>query len=77
MVTVEQRNHMKLGQEIEVFQPVSMPFRQVLAEMWDADGTPITTAPHPQQIIRIRMTHPVEPNSILRRDVPMKKEVVK
>lgn len=74
---VEQRNHMKLGQEIEVFQPVSMPFRQVLAEMWDADGTPITAAPHPQQIIRIRMTHPVEPNSILRRDVPMKKEAVK
>ena len=37
-------------------------------EMWDDTGTPIMTAPHPQQMLRIRMAQPVEPNSILRRD---------
>ena len=74
LATVEQRNNMKLGQEIEIFQPVGVSFRQELAEMWDADGREITAAPHPQQIVRIRMTQPVEVGSILRRDVPMKKE---
>jgi len=74
LATVEQRNNMKLGQELEIFQPVGAPFRQELAEMWDEEGEEITAAPHPQQIVRIRMAQPVEPNSILRRDVPMKRE---
>lgn len=75
LATVEQRNNMKLGQEIEIFQPHGASFRQGLREMWDADGQPITAAPHPQQIVRIRMAQPVEENSILRRDVPKKEEV--
>jgi len=74
IATVEQRNYMKLGQEIEVFQPVGAPFRQKLSEMWDEEGQEIAAAPHPQQIVRIRMTQEVAANSILRRDVPMKKE---
>ena len=74
IAAVEQRNNMKLGQEIEIFQPVGAAFRQKLAEMWDTEGQEIAAAPHPQQIIRIRMAQPVEVNSILRRDVPIKKE---
>ena len=74
IATVEQRNNMKLGQEIEVFQPVGAPFRQKLSEMWDEEGQEIAAAPHPQQIVRMRMTQEVAANSILRRDVPMKKE---
>ena len=75
LATVEQRNNMKLGQEIEIFQPHGASFRQELAEMWGADGQSITAAPHPQQIVRIRMMQAVEENSILRRDVPKKEEV--
>ena len=74
IAAVEQRNNMKLGQEIEIFQPVGAAFRQKLAEMWDTEGQEIAAAPHPQQIIRMRMAQPVEVNSILRRDVPIKKE---
>ena len=74
LATVEQRNNMKLGQEIEIFQPVGASFRQELTEMWNEEGEEITAAPHPQQLVRIRTAQPVEPNSILRRDVPMKKE---
>ena len=73
LATVEQRNNMKLGQEIEIFQPHVVSFRQELREMWDADGQPITAAPHPQQIVRIRMTQAVEENSILRRDIPIRR----
>ena len=51
--TVEQRNNMKCGQEIEVFQPTGPLYRQTLAEMVDEEGTPISVAPHPQQIVRI------------------------
>ena len=66
---VEQRNHMKLGQEIEVFQPKGAGFRQCLAEMLDEAGNPMDAAPHAQQLLRIRMAHPVEPFAILRRDI--------
>ena len=77
LATVEQRNNMKLGQEIEIFQPRGASFRQELSEMWDADGQPITAAPHPQQIVCIRMAQAVEVSSILRRDVQVKKEEVR
>ncbi len=66
---VEQRNNMKCGQEIEVLQPEGPLFRQVLTEMMDEDGTLIDTAPHAQQLVRIRMQQPVVPYAILRRDV--------
>ncbi|WP_276724975.1 peptidase U32 family protein [Selenomonas noxia] len=74
LAVIEQRNHMRLGEKIEFFQPRGTLFHQKLAEMWDENGRPIETAPHPQQIIRIRMAQAVEPYSILRRDAPVKKE---
>lgn len=67
--TVEQRNNMKLGQEIEVFQPQLPSYRQLLGEMYNDEGEAIEVAPHPQQIVKIRMEAPVEPYAILRRDI--------
>ncbi len=67
--TVEQRNHMRVGEEIELFQPTLAGFRQMLGEMTDEAGVPIDRAPHPQQIVHIRMEQPVEPYAIVRRDV--------
>ena len=67
--TVEQRNNMKLGQEIEVFQPQLSGYRQLLGEMYNDEGEAIEVAPHPQQIVKIRMEAPVEPYAILRRDI--------
>ncbi len=64
---VEQRNHMKVGQEIEVFQPKGDTFRQCIEELQDDEGTPIAAAPHPQQKIRIRMRQPVMAGAIIRR----------
>ena len=68
--TVEQRNNMQSGQEIEVFQPTLATFRQKIYEMYDDEGRRIDAAPHPQQIVRMKMDKRVEPYSILRRDVP-------
>ena len=67
--TVEQRNNMKTGQEIEIFQPQLAGYRQVLSEMYNDAGEAIEVAPHPQQIVKIRMAQPVEPYAILRRDI--------
>jgi U32 family peptidase len=65
---IEQRNNIKKGQEIEVFQPQQRSFRQTIAEMQDEDGNAIDVAPHAQQMLKIRMIHSVEVYSILRRD---------
>lgn len=67
--TVEQRNNMKVGQEIEIFQPHLAGYRQILQEMYNDEGEAIQVAPHPQQIVKIRMDRPVEPYGILRRDM--------
>jgi putative protease len=74
LALVEQRNHMRVGEEIEVFQPRGEGWRQTLAEMTDEDGVPIDAAPHPQQHIRIRMEYPIEKYAILRRDTALKEE---
>ena len=59
IATVEQRNKMSIGDTIEVFGPSGGMFTQKLEYMTDADGVPLTSAPHPQQILKIRMDRPV------------------
>lgn len=67
MAVVEQRNKMVLGDEIEVFGPDREFFRQKLTVLQNEDGEPIESAPHPQQILRIRMEQPVAEKYILRK----------
>ncbi len=71
---VEQRNHMRVGEEIEIFQPEGEGWRQTLSDMTDEEGEPIGAAPHPQQHVRIRMERPAEKFAILRRDTVTKEE---
>lgn len=66
---VEQRNNMKKGQEIEIFQPNLPGYRMILDEMYNDEGELIDVAPHPQQLVKMKMAHPVEPYTILRRDI--------
>ncbi len=65
---VEQRNNLKVGETIEVFQPNGPLFTQKIMQMFDEEGNAITVAPHPQQIIRIRFEQPVEPFAMLRKE---------
>lgn len=67
MAVVEQRNKMVAGDEIEVFGPGTPFFTQKLAVLLNEEGEPIESAPHPQQILRIKMEHPVAENFILRK----------
>lgn len=67
---VEQRNKMTLGDEIEVFGPDIPFFKQALESMCDAEsGEPLESAPHPQQVLRIKMDQPVKENYILRKAI--------
>lgn len=69
---VEQRNNMKTGQRIEVFQPNLPAYEQEISEMIDEDENTILVAPHPQQKVRMKMQQPVEPFAMLRRDITTK-----
>ena len=64
---VEQRNKMVIGDEIEVFGPHKDFYVQKLTEMYNEEGEPVESAPHPQQILKIKMEQPVEPNFMLRK----------
>ena len=55
IAVIEQRNKMNLGDKIEIFGPETNFFTQTIDEMYNADDEPISSAPHPQQIIKIKM----------------------
>ena len=67
IAVVEQRNKINLGDTIEVFGPDIDYFEQKLTVLLDEDDNPIESAPHPQQILHIKMNKPVKPNYILRK----------
>ena len=67
MAVVEQRNKMVVGDEIEVFGPDRDFFTQKLEVLLNEEGEPIESAPHPQQILRIKMDQPVAEKYILRK----------
>lgn len=64
---VEQRNRMFVGDEIEIFGPNRDFFTQNIEKMWDASGNEIEVAPHPQQKIKMKMSHPVKPWDMIRK----------
>jgi len=58
---------MCIGETIEVFGPGREPFEQVLVQITDVDGVPLNAAPHPQQMLLIKMDQLVKPNDMLRK----------
>ena len=67
LATVEQRNRMFLGDEIEIFGPGKDYFVQKIEKMWDNEGNEIDVAPHPQQIIKLRTDHGVGRFDLIRK----------
>lgn len=54
LTTVEQRNKFSVGDTVEIFGPHTVYWEETIEEMYDEDGEPVESAPHPQQILRIR-----------------------
>ena len=69
-LTVEQRNHMKEGETLEVFCPDGSLRTLVLKEMRNQDGEPIVAAQHPQMVFTCRAAESIPESSILRRMIP-------
>lgn len=68
LATVEQRNKMVVGDEIEIIGPNKEMFTQRIEKLWNDQGEEIDAAPHPQQIVKMYTAQPVSRFDILRRE---------
>ena len=66
---VEQRNHMREGEELEVFLPDGSLRTLVLSGMRDSEGVPIDRAPHAQMVFTCDCGEEIPANAILRRKI--------
>jgi U32 family peptidase len=68
MVTLQQRNHFKPGQEVEFFGPEIQNFKHVIDKIWDEKGNELDAARHPLQIVQFKLDKPVYPNNMMRKE---------
>jgi len=69
IVTLQQRNHFKPGQEVEFFGPEIENFTHVIEKVWDEDGNELDAARHPLQIVQFKLDKPVYPNNMMRKEI--------
>lgn len=65
-ITAVLKNKFLRGQELDCLQAGSPPFCVSTAELYNADGELIESAPHPMMRIKIPFARPVKPGSVLR-----------
>jgi U32 family peptidase len=68
MVTLQQRNYFKPGDEVEFFGPEIENFTHIIEKIWDEDGNELDVARHPLQIVKFKMDKPVYPNNMMRKE---------
>ena len=66
IATVEQRNKISVGDRVEILSP-KKNFCFDISKMWDINGDKINSAPHAQQIIKIKSPYRIYRFDILRR----------
>lgn len=67
IATIEQRSKFSVGEEIE-FMPFCEPsFTQKIDKLWDEEGNEIESAPHPKQIVKMKILNPVEKKILIRK----------
>ncbi len=67
MVTMQQRNFFKPGEDVEFFGPGMENFTQTIEKIWDEKGKELDAARHPLQIVKFRVEKPVYPNNMMRK----------
>lgn len=65
IATIEQRNRIFKGEEVEILTPVGDNFSLILEEMWNEDGEDIDVAPHPQMIFKVKTDKRLRPFDML------------
>ncbi|MGX9135359.1 peptidase U32 family protein [Rummeliibacillus sp. JY-2-4R] len=69
MVTLQQRNYFKPGDEVEFFGPEIENFTVVIDEVWDENGESLDAARHPLQIVRFKCEHKLYPHNMMRKEM--------
>ncbi|QNG61125.1 U32 family peptidase [Bacillus sp. PAMC26568] len=67
MVTLQQRNHFKPGDEVEFFGPEIKNFKQTIDTIWNEEGNELDAARHPLQIVTFKADQKVFPNNMMRK----------
>lgn len=69
MVTLQQRNYFKPGDEVEFFGPEIENFTVIIDEVWDEDGVSLDAARHPLQIVRFKCEQKLYPHNMMRKEM--------
>lgn len=67
LAVVEQRNKFSVGDEIEVMPAEGDSFGMKVTEIRNGEGERVDSAPHPQEILRVRFERPVKKFDMLRK----------
>ncbi len=67
LAKMEQRNNFKINDKIEIFGPENKNVKLTVKEMYDENMQEITVAPHPQQIIYVKIDEEVYKNNLVRK----------
>jgi len=66
IITMEQRNNFKVGDEVQFFGPNTETFNYVIDHIYDENEEKIEVAPHAQMIVKIRAKLPLKPKDMMR-----------
>ena len=66
MVTIEERNYFKIGDEVEFFGPNIDTFSYKITEIYDEDGKILDVANKPKMIIKLPINIKLNKNDIMR-----------
>lgn len=67
IATIRQRNHFRIGDEIEFYGPNFQHFHQTVEEMKNEDSESIDRAPNPMMILTMPVAQPVKPGDMIRK----------
>lgn len=66
IVTLEERNTFKVGDEVQFFGPNHETFNYVIKELYNEDGEKIDVARHPREIIKFKLDKKVDKFDMMR-----------
>jgi len=67
IATIEQRNKFLVGEELDIMRHSGESFKQVVEYLADEDGVEVESAPHPKQVLKIKIDKEVQKYDIIRK----------
>ena len=65
-VTLIQKNYFKPGDVVEIISPTKETIQLIVPDIYDENGEKLDCARHPEQIIKFKLSHPVEKYDMMR-----------